>query len=144
MSKYKEHMGWSLGLEICWWMEIKSMKLTMWRVVVVLNMHMKFHPYVTQIVSLGYLCWAYILYLGTQRTEQIIGNTLQITLQPDWQIDSGILNRPIMAWLNSSQCGNSKIQADSIAECRLSIKMQTKPKTAKHFHFCVHLLLFSV
>ena len=73
------------------------MKLTMWRVVVVLNLRTKFHPYVTQIVSLGYLCWAYILYLGTQRTEQINGNTLQITLQPDWQIDHGILNRPIMA-----------------------------------------------
>ena len=59
------------------------MKLTMWRVVVVLNMHTKFHQYVTQIVSLCYLCWAYILYLGTQWSEQIIGNTLQITLQPD-------------------------------------------------------------
>ena len=35
-------MGRSLGLEICQKMEIKSMKLTMWRVVVVLNMHMKF------------------------------------------------------------------------------------------------------
>ena len=55
----------------------------MWWVVVVLNMHTEFHQYVTQIVSLGYLRWAYILYLGTQRTEQIFGNTLQITLQPD-------------------------------------------------------------
>ena len=61
------------------------MKLTMWGVVVVLNMHTKFHPYMTQIVILGYLCWAYILYLGTQWTEQIIGNTLQITLQPNRQ-----------------------------------------------------------
>ena len=60
-------------------------------------MHTKFQQYVTQIVSLGYLCWAYILYLGSQWTEQIIGNILQITLQPDWQINNGILNRPIMA-----------------------------------------------
>ena len=30
-----------------------------------------------------------------QRTEQITGNTFQISLQPDWQIDNGIFNRPI-------------------------------------------------
>ena len=32
-----------------------------------------------------------------QRTEQITGNTFQISLQPDWQIDNGIFNRPIIA-----------------------------------------------
>ena len=42
MSKYREHVGRSLGLEICQKKEKKSMKLTMWRVVVVLNMHTKF------------------------------------------------------------------------------------------------------
>ena len=42
MSKYREHVGRSLGLEIRQKKEKKSMKLTMWRVVVVLNMHTKF------------------------------------------------------------------------------------------------------
>ena len=42
MSKYTERMGRSLGLEICQKMEIKSMKLSMWRVFVVLNMYTKF------------------------------------------------------------------------------------------------------
>ena len=32
-----------------------------------------------------------------QRTEQITGNTFQISLQPDWQIANGIFNRPIIA-----------------------------------------------
>ena len=37
-----------------------------------------------------------ILVLGTQRTQQITGRTLRISFHPDWQIDNGFFNRPVM------------------------------------------------
>ena len=39
---------------------------------------------------------AHILVLG-QRTQWITGNAFQISFQPDWQIDNGFVNWPIMA-----------------------------------------------
>ena len=36
------------------------------------------------------------LFWGAQQTQQITKNVFQISLQPDWQTDNGIFNRPIM------------------------------------------------
>ena len=37
------------------------------------------------------------LFWAQQITQQITGNAFQISLERDWQIDSGFFNRPIMA-----------------------------------------------
>ena len=33
---------------------------------------------------------------GPQRIQRITGSAFQISLHPDWQVDNGIFNRPIM------------------------------------------------
>ena len=41
-------------------------------------------------------CGADIPVLCPQLTQRITGKAFRISLRPDWQIDSGIFNRPIM------------------------------------------------
>ena len=37
------------------------------------------------------------LVLGSLRTQRIIENAFRVSFQPDWQINNGFFNRPIMA-----------------------------------------------
>ena len=38
----------------------------------------------------------HILVVGTRRTQRITGSAFRISFHPDWQIDNGFFNRPIM------------------------------------------------
>ena len=37
-----------------------------------------------------------LIVLGPQRTQQETGSAFRISFHPDWQIDNGLFNRPIM------------------------------------------------
>ena len=50
------------------------------------------------------------LVLGTQRTQRITGSAFRISFHPDWQIDNGLFNRPIMTRTKSWYTGGGSKQ----------------------------------